>query len=185
MASSDLITTEQWKPIPGYEGFYSVSDQGRIRRDAGGKGSKCGQILRTPSNGTGYLKAILCVNTKHKQYLVHRLVLLAFVGPCPEGQQGNHKNGTKTDNRLDNLEWVTPRDNQLHKHAVLGYPHQRPEPRFGERHPHSKLTDDKVREIRRLAAEGTLLQREIAELFGVKQNVVSRIVRRVAWPHVV
>lgn len=107
---------ETWSPVPDYE-FYEVSDQGRVRsldrtvpsRWGTPKRTR-GRVLRQSSQGR-YLVVTLYRDGEPKTALVHRLVLLAFVGPCPDGQEGLHANDIGTDNRLANLRWGTPGEN--------------------------------------------------------------------------
>lgn len=190
MSSGDLSGTDEnhetWQPVPGYEGIYSASNLGAIRRDVRSKGYAAGRILKPSPNGTGYFKVVLCKpGTKNRQLLVHRVVLSAFVGPCPKGMEANHKNGIKTDNRVSNLEYVTPSENQRHKREVLGYVDisMKPYALRGEAHQNSKLTSSDVAEIRELYAEGILNQRQIAALFGTTQSNVGFIVRGIGWSH--
>lgn len=93
---------EKWKEIPGYEGLYEASDKGNIRN------AKKGNILKP--NGR-YLQVILCRNSVKKHELVHRLVWSAFNGPIPSGMQVNHINEDKHDNRLENLNMMTSKEN--------------------------------------------------------------------------
>ncbi|MCR4338868.1 MAG: NUMOD4 motif-containing HNH endonuclease, partial [Gemmatimonadaceae bacterium] len=100
--------SETWLPVVGWEGVYEISDLGRVKRvavsryNSGGILSPCNHPLN------GYTSVHLRHLVRNDQPKVHRLVLAAFVGPCPPGQQCNHKNGKRDDNRLANLEWVTP-----------------------------------------------------------------------------
>ena len=111
--------SENWKPVVGYEGLYEVSDQGRVRsldrvvpHARSGVMKRKGKILKqSPINQDGYLAIGLHRNGHQKKRMVHRLVLMAFVGPCPEGMEGCHNNGVNTDNRLENLRWDTPKEN--------------------------------------------------------------------------
>jgi hypothetical protein len=106
---------EIWRPVVGYEGIYEVSDLGRVqsldRIDAIGR-RRQGQILR----GCGtYLGISLCRDGVKSRFLIHRLVLETFVGPCPLGMECCHFNDDKHDNRLTNLRWDTPSANQYDK----------------------------------------------------------------------
>lgn len=109
--------------------------------------------------------------------LVHRLVALAFLGPCPNGQTVNHKNGRKADPRRENLEWATRSENQLHAYrtGLQG---------AGESHGGAKLTEASVRDIRRRYSASGVSQAALAAEYGVHQTLVGFIVRRVAWKHV-
>ena len=102
MASS----SENWLPVVGYEGFYEVSDRGRVKRVAGGQGATPG-LRRLTSNPNGYLQVILSANNIRENKKVSRMVLEAFVGPCPPGMEACHWNDIADDNRLENLRWDT------------------------------------------------------------------------------
>lgn len=109
---------EEWKDIDGYDGIYQVSSAGRIRSKSRRVHNymKPGRYLRQNQKPNGYLYVGLVKpdGTVSKHEYVHRLVAQAFI-PNPEGlAQVNHKNHDKTDNRTENLEWVTPQENILH-----------------------------------------------------------------------
>lgn len=124
----------------------------------------------------GYRFVSLRRNGRYHKWRVHRLVLVAFVGPCPEGMNGAHNNGRPDDNRLENLRWATHLDN-CHDKELHGTDQR------GERHGCSLITADDVRSIRRLVSSG-MKQREVGVLFGIKQPTVSAIARRKLWAHV-
>lgn len=110
------MSAECWADVQGYDGVYQVSDRGRVRNAKRGK-------LRSPSlNGKGYLQITLSKRNQRSYPLVHRLVASAFI-ENPDGKpQINHKNGIKTDNRVENLEWCTMGENLEHRHRVLDQP---------------------------------------------------------------
>lgn len=106
-------SNERWLPVVGYEGIYEVSDHGRVRSvdrvvlTASGTRSYKGKILRIVSRHHGYPGVSLRRPGVRKTGYIHRLVLEAFVGPCPEGMEGCHNDGTASNNRLSNLRWDT------------------------------------------------------------------------------
>ena len=130
---------EQWKPVVGYEGLYEVSDQGRVRCldrfIKNKKGTEIfypGKIMSTPRRKDGYLTAHLRKDGVRAKYLVHRLVLEAFTGSCPEGWEARHLNDIKSDARLVNLEWGSRRENNLDRtRNGVGYYAERKECRKG------------------------------------------------------
>ena len=106
--------TEIWKDIPNYEGIYQASNLGRVksmeRIDALGHRLK-EKILKPGISHNGYYIVCLHKNSIGKQYRINRLVYEAFNGPIPENMQVNHINEIKTDNRLSNLNLMTPKEN--------------------------------------------------------------------------
>lgn len=105
---------EIWKPVVGYEGFYEISNQGRVRRIAGGHGAKPGLVLKPQVGSHGYPTVVLqklgCATT----VLVHRLVAISFLGNPGDGREVNHKDSNRQNPTLENLEWVTRKGNILH-----------------------------------------------------------------------
>lgn len=99
---------EEWKNVP-IKGFtsYEVSSMGAVRHN--------GKILKQ-SLSRGYSAVVLCNNGVRKYFRVHRLVALCFL-TCGEGEWVNHKDGNKSNNAVDNLEWCTPSENQKHSWA--------------------------------------------------------------------
>lgn len=111
--------TYMWKDIVGYEGFYEISDEGIVRTVSRRVPCKGGTRM-VPSRirkfdiTSGYYDVALCKQGKMRTFLVHRLVAEAFL-PNPENKEMvNHKDGNKRNNSVDNLEWVTRAENDLH-----------------------------------------------------------------------
>ena len=102
-----------WKTIEGYLN-YQVNSDGRVQSL---KFRKI-RILKPGRSSTGYFHVVLCRNGKSKICSVHRLVMKAFVGPCPDGMEVNHKNGIKSDNSFSNLEYITKSENHLHAYRT-------------------------------------------------------------------
>lgn len=101
---------EIWKDIPEYEGLYQASNMGRIKSLKRPYRVK-EKILKPAIIRNGYYIVSLCKNLKVKHYMVHRLVWEAFNGQIPENMQVNHLNEIKTDNRLENLNLMTAKEN--------------------------------------------------------------------------
>lgn len=102
--------TENWKSIAGYDGLYEVSSIGRVRSLNYNHTGKI-KVLKPRKICTGYLVVGLHKNREKKLFKVHRLVAAAFI-PNPDSKpQVNHKNEIKSDNRAENLEWMTAKEN--------------------------------------------------------------------------
>jgi hypothetical protein len=102
----DEITPERWLPVPGYEGFYEASNQGRIRSldrmvrtNGGALRLSPGQILAGGTYKDGHKHITLCREGTRRTFTFHSVIMLTFAGPCPEGQQIRHLNGVPDDNR--------------------------------------------------------------------------------------
>ena len=101
----------RWRMVPGWH--YEVSDTGIVRN------KRTGLIIRGKVDHKGYLTVGLRrTGEPQRTAMIHRLVLMAFVGMCPEGYQANHLDGDKGNNRVENLEWVTPSENMRHSYAI-------------------------------------------------------------------
>src|ERR1035437_3644976 len=147
--STEDFKTEEWLPVVVWEGIYSVSSLGRVRRDLGVPGARAGRILALPLNQTGYPCVHLSARPRHYRRTVHPLVAAAFIGARPDGLTINHIDGVKTNNRPANLEYVTLVENVQHAHRTGLINHfgnrnwTRREPERvirGERHYRAKLT---------------------------------------------
>ena len=171
---------ETWKSVVGFRGLYEVSNTGEVRSinrsvhvTGGGYRRVKGRTLSPGMMPFGHLCVSLW-NKKQKMKLVHHIVLEAFVGPRPIGAECRHLNGDPADNRLENLKWGTSKENSSDRlrHGTSNR---------GERNPMRKLTEDEVFQVRILCEHSDLLQREIGEMYGLKQQAVSNIHKRKNW----
>jgi hypothetical protein len=105
---------ETWKEVPEYEGLYLVSDLGNV------KSIKNNILLSKHLGKQGYYSVCLCKNNRKRTLPLHRLVVKAFLKNPEHKPFVNHKNLDKIDNRLDNLEWCTQRENMSHFHKSTG-----------------------------------------------------------------
>lgn len=170
---------ETWLRIPGYEKFYSVSSLGRIRLEVERRGYPNGYILSSTFDKNGYLRISICKHrgSDHYRVGVHKLVALAFFGPCPDGHTVNHKNGVKDDNRPENLEYVTWKENVRHSMEVLG------NRRDGEHNPAAKMTEEDVLRIRERRAAGESYG-SLARAFGITSVMARQIAVGRMWTNV-
>lgn len=169
---------EIWKEIPGYEGKYMASNMGNIKSLSrivkfGSGYQKIKEKIRKPQIKNGYNY----IGTGKKNIYVHRIVWESINGKIPEKMQINHKNGIKTDNRIENLEVVTSKQNNLHKDNILGK-HNR-----GERCGMHKLKKQQILEIKKLLFE-KVNQHHIAIKYGVTKSNISAINCKRSWNHI-
>jgi len=176
MVEQESTHVEEWRPVVGYETEYEVSDYGRVRRTLQTRGTQCG-ILKQWQQKSGHKNVRLSSGNVSRLARVHRLVLEAFVGPCPALQMCRHDDGDPRNNRKSNLSWGTSQQNQLdrRKHGTDSR---------GERCVHAKLTNEKVREMRQLRAETGMTYQDIADRYGVCRRVAARAISGESWGNV-
>lgn len=161
-----------WTIIEGFPD-YAVDRAGNVysRVKPGRWGGRVPWHRLKPSiHKLGYARVSL---GKGNTRFIHELVLTTFVGLCPRGKVGRHRNGNPLCNRLSNLRWGTPKKNMddQYRHGTRV---------AGERHPGCKLSEPEVLDIRQKWNTGKYKQYELAELFVVTQGRISMIVNRKA-----
>ena len=185
---------EEWKPIVGFENIYEVSSLGNVRSveridPAGRKRPAKLRVLQSGKRGH-YAVINLRKNNKTFSKKVHHLVALAFLGQPPvplyPGQgdihgfcEVNHIDGDKQNNRPDNLEYCTRRENILHSYKIG----LREGASQGERNGRARLNQGQVDEIRRLYASGGYSIPQLGRQFGVGKSTIGYIVQGVTWKH--
>lgn len=172
---------EEWRPvpIPEYAEIYEVSNLGRVRRARAYTGPRkhraAGSIISPWVAGKNYLAVGLWHEGKQTKHYVHRLVLLAFVGPAPSGTEACHRDGNKSDNRASNLRWDT------HLINVQENDEQGKRPK-GETHPQAKLTAANVLAIRHRVSLGET-HTSLAIEHGVSAATVDDLMAGRTWTH--
>lgn len=168
----DLII-EIWIPIKGYEYDYEVSSLGRVKSKdrtvpiGESFTFKKGRVLKPEIIKKGYERVGLSKNGTMKKKQVHRLVLENFNPTDDDSLQVNHIDGNKRNNKLENLEWVTAKENNQHARRTGLLTHN-----GRGRH---KLSDEEVREIRKMNESGLYTKKSIADKFGVCKDTITGI----------
>jgi hypothetical protein len=172
----------QYKPVDGFQG-YRVGSDGSVWTCRRGK-SKIAEWRRMKpgvhrfGKANGYFRVSLARDGKSIQFPVHRLVLLAFRGPCPAGMIACHNNGDGFDNRLENLRWDTfksnTEDSRTHGTMVRG-----------EDQHLAKLTEPTIRAIKNLyAIERRNTIQDLARRYEISTTTVEKVLAQVTWKHV-
>jgi hypothetical protein len=166
--SEDDITAAEWRSVEGFPA-YEVSNGGLVRNETG--------LLLKPEVGhRGHLRVTLYNESGPQRHLVHRLVLLHFVGPAPsEEHECAHWDGDPANNQVGNLRWATPKENteDARRHGRLI---------VGEKCHFSKLDEDQATEIRKRVACGSSTG-ALADELGLDLGTVNRIVCGKSWKH--
>lgn len=171
------ISREQFKDVKAYEGFYQVSNRGNVLSLRFGKRKilKPQALKVTKEKGGGYLRIGLHKDGIVKMVQISRLVAAAFI-PNPNNKpQINHKDGDKSNNCVDNLEWCTQKENNRHAYETglnSGCD--------GQKNGRAKLTADDVREIR----TRKFSVKRLAGLYKVSETNIYMILNRERWIHI-
>lgn len=162
---------EIWIDVVEYEGLYKVNNKGFIK-------NKKSRILSKRIK-KGYNTCRLSKKGDYKEFLVHRLVAIAFI-PNPENKpQVNHIDGDKLNNNYWNLEWNTVSENTQHAYdsGLINV-------RKGEQVHNSILTAEKVLEIRQRYKDENITQKALSIVYGVNQVTISDAISKRRWKHI-
>lgn len=164
----NALLSERWVPVVGFPD-YEVSDHGQVRRSKPSLRNHSPRQLVLRESADGYVRVSLSRDARDRTKLVHRLVLEAFVGPCPDGDEADHVNGRRSDNSIANLRWLPKPENLSIRRMATGV-----------RNGNAKLTPAQVAEARQMVANGAS-RRSVAKQFGVSSPVIDRIANGIAW----
>ena len=169
---------EIWKDIDGYNSDYQVSNTGKVRTR---KNNRWGHLdyykLMSPSdNGLGYKFVVFHKNKKRKKTYIHRLVAYYFIENTHNKPEVNHKDGNPSNNNVNNLEWVTHKENYAHasKLGLLS---------CGEKRWNAKLSPKDILAIRGKYKTGNYSQSKLAKIYGVCQQTVCAVLNN-GWKHI-
>lgn len=168
------MTTSNPNPDPIQFHDYLIYSDSRVWSTKGK-----GTWMKPSVKNNGYVMIRLRINNETQRLHLHRLVLSTFA-PIEgwESLQVNHKNGKKTDCRLENLEWVTRKENMQHAlHVLKSLP-------TGEKHYKSKLKNEDIAEIKKLYAKGNTSFAKIAKIYGCSRQNIGHIIKGLKWNHI-
>ncbi len=173
MKKIKLSNKEVWIRLKDFND-YLISNYGRVKSE---KFSNT-RILKNSVNNCGYLSVCLSRNGKQKVFIVHRLVAYYFIGLCPKGKETNHIDGDKENPHVNNLEYITPSENQKHayKNGLRSA--------VGAKNGRALIGENVVRKIRRLFETGKYTYCDLEAKFGVSYDNVSKIIKRKNWKHI-
>jgi hypothetical protein len=166
---------EQWKPCPGFEDHYAVSNMGRVMRTSPENRALVGRILK-PMYTNGYQRVRLRVSGKVFRKRIHRLVAMAFVRNPNNYPEVHHKDGYRTHNWSANLEWLTSAEH--HRLTELS---GRTIAAHAERNINTKFTWEIVAEIRRRFSKGEATVSDLAQEHAVSLTTIKNLVARRSW----
>lgn len=164
---------EIWKDIPNYEGYYQVSNLGRIKSverhivyKDGRERTYPSVIIKDRDKGNSARLITLKKDNKGKTFTVHGLVARVFLGVAPDGYEICHIDGDYKNNSINNLRYDIRSENRIDNY------------RYGRKASKGKLSINDVLEIRKYYEDKVYNQRELSEIYSVNQSCISKIIRR-------
>ena len=175
--------TEKWVNINGFIGLYQVSNFGRVKSLAikytkrpQGRQKDFDRILMPMDSGKGYKYVSLHCDGRRKNKHIHRLVAEHFLVNTFSKDQVNHKDGNKANNHVDNLEWVTLKENMIHasENGLL---------KMGESSHMAKIKEKDIIEIRELNKSG-VCRNSLSDTYSLSKATIHRIIHKQSWKHI-
>ncbi len=176
---------EEWRPVVGYEGFYEVSNKGKVKsvkryvNKISMHGTMCKKfvqvkILKPFFDNSGYKRVCLHKNGNNKQISVHSLVCGAFIGVKPENYDCCHRDGNKLNNCIENLRYDTKSNNRQDMKLNNTY-------QCRVKNPNHKLTEKEVQEIYILLKNTSITYKQISEKYSVHKATIININKGINW----
>lgn len=166
-------------PIKGLENYY-CNKIGHIYSNSKKKG-----LLTSRKDKDGYLIITFACNKKRLDMKIHRVVALTFIGPCPKNFVCNHINAIKDDNRVENLEWISQKENYHHSKNIINNDYYNPLKWTGEKHGHTKLSDKQAIKIRIVWINEKPSIRSLARKYKVSESCIHRIVKNITYKYLI
>jgi len=186
---TDKPSEEVWKDVKGYEGIYKVSNFGRVKsldREIAPNNRapywRKGKICKQSKSNLGYMTVGFTVNNVKVNKYVHRLVAEAFITNVNNYPQVNHIDCDKTNNRINNLEWCTNSQNQIHASKNgLNKLHLHRVAYSGEENGRSLLTKEQVLEIKKKYIPYKYSAKKLAKEYKVSESCITHILNNTSW----
>ena len=178
---------EVWKDVQEFKGILQVSNKGRVRtldrickaKNNGTQISK-GMLRKPTKDKQGYLKVVMTVDGVIYARRVHRLVAKEFIKNPLNKPEVNHIDGVKDNNNVDNLEWVTAKENVRHAYANNLIDSRKRNVLKGRKSPKRIFTDNQVEEIKKMRDDG-IVYREIASKYNVSIPTIRNICKSISY----
>lgn len=177
MFQHESLPNERWQAIEGTNSRYFISTFGRLITVAW-KGTDQTRVMKPALDANGYLRTMIIQNGRTRTVKMHRLVAQAYLPNPLNSPEVNHKSMTKDDNRVENLEWATGKQNVQHAFKTSGRTMQ------GTKAPNAKLTEAQVLEIRAKYVPRLYSATRLAKEYSVSQPTVKAILQRRHWKHI-